>query len=189
MTGANDRRSRPKLLRVIIPLLAVVALLGAVPTASAHHRGTSWWDVWKANVKFFRLDVARDAGYGEFYICTDHETPGVGAMGQHFANGPLVEDPAVDPLHPEVLIYEPLPNGRLRLVGVEYVVIQDAWHDKYGPGTPRVLGREMETVAAGNRYGLPAFYELHVWLYKYNPSGFFADWNPRVSCHGNGDPA
>jgi hypothetical protein len=31
-------------------------------------------------------------------------------------------------------------------------------------------------------YGLPPFYELHAWLWKFNPHGFFNDWNPRVHC-------
>ena len=42
-------------------------------------------------------------------------------------------------------------------------------------------GVSME-LSAGNRYGLPPFYELHAWLWQHNPSGFFEDWNPRVTC-------
>ena len=55
-------------------------------------------------------------------------------------------------------------------------------------GTPRTRprpdcsARTFELVPAGNRYGLPAFYELHAWLFRSNPSGMFEDWNPRVSC-------
>jgi len=37
-------------------------------------------------------------------------------------------------------------------------------------------------VGEPNRYGLPAFYELHVWAWRRNPSGTFADFNPVVSC-------
>jgi hypothetical protein len=44
-------------------------------------------------------------------------------------------------------------------------------------------------VPAGNRYGLPDFYELHAWIWKGNPRGVFDDWNPTVSCRGNGDAA
>jgi hypothetical protein len=33
-----------------------------------------------------------------------------------------------------------------------------------------------------NRYGLGEFYELHVWAWKGNPTGTFADMNPKVSC-------
>jgi hypothetical protein len=32
------------------------------------------------------------------------------------------------------------------------------------------------------RFGLPAFYTLHVWAWKDNPSGAFVNWHPKVSC-------
>jgi len=175
--------------RILVALLAIVALLGAVPTVSAHRSGASLWDAARSTAKYLRLDRALDDGYGVFYICTDNNTPGVGAMGQHYVNSALVGDPALDPLHPEVLVYEPMPNGHSRLVALEYVVLQADWHAAFGNTTPTLFGQELEAIPAGNRYGLPPFYELHVWLWRYNPSGLFADWNPRVSCHGNGDPA
>ena len=40
----------------------------------------------------------------------------------------------------------------------------------------------MNYVSEPNRYGLPAFYELHVWAWERNPSGNFADWNTLVTC-------
>jgi hypothetical protein len=54
---------------------------------------------------------------------------------------------------------------------------------------PTVLGQRLRLVPAGNRYGLPDFYERHLWLWRNNPSGIFQDWNPKVSCRGTGDPA
>lgn len=42
-----------------------------------------------------------------------------GAQGQHFTNGTLIEDPALDPLQPEVLMYETTLDRRLCLIGVE----------------------------------------------------------------------
>jgi hypothetical protein len=109
-------------------------------------------------------------------------------MGQHYVNGPLVVDPRLRIRKPEVLVYEPKANGGYRLVAVEYVVFQadwDALHDK----PPKLFGQTLTLVPEGNRYGLPPFYELHVWLFKRNPLGIFNDWNPRVSCRGQGDPA
>ena len=53
-----------------------------------------------------------------------------------------------------------------------------------------LLGNAQSTpIPAGNRYGLPDFYELHAWIWRPNPSGIFQNWNPKVSCRGNGDPA
>jgi hypothetical protein len=40
-----------------------------------------------------------------------------------------------------------------------------------------------------NRYGLQAFYELHVWAWKDNPQGPFVDWNNHVSCAMQSPPA
>ena len=104
-----------------------------------------------------------------------------GGMGIHYVNGDLVGDGKVDASRPDVLVYEPRPDGTERLVAAEYVVFQDAW-DAHHDDPPELFGREFELLDASNRYGLPPFYELHAWLWKHNPSGFFEDWNPRVVC-------
>jgi hypothetical protein len=173
--------------RFLPATLAILALIVA-GTASAALGGVSdrLDRARDATRQFKDLDVALAAGYGEFYVCTDEE--GVGGMGQHFVNGELVGDPRLRIRKPEVLVYEPKANGGYRLVAVEYVVFQadwDATHDK----PPKLFGRTLTLIPAGNRYGLPPFYELHVWLFKRNPLGRFNDWNPRVSCRGQGDPA
>jgi hypothetical protein len=65
---------------------------------------------------------------------------------------------------------------------VEYVVIAEAWHAAGNEGPPVLMGQLFHYVGSPNRYGIPAFYELHVWAWKTNPAGTFADWNPTVSC-------
>ena len=61
-------------------------------------------------------------------------------------------------------------------------MFKDAW-DAAHPGTmPTLFGEEFMETLAPNRYEIPAFYALHVWLYRYNPTGLFAPFNPRVSC-------
>ena len=109
-------------------------------------------------------------------------------MGQHYVNGDLVGDGAINPLTPEALVYEPMPGGELRLVGVEYVVFKADW-DKNHSSPPQLFNHTFFTILAGNRYGLPDFYELHAWIWRPNPSGMFENWNPKVTCRGNGDPA
>jgi hypothetical protein len=105
-----------------------------------------------------------------------------GAMGVHYPNGELVGDPALDPMQPEVLIYE-VKNGKYTLVGVEFLVLYEDWHaDNEFP--PVLMGQVFNYSGSPNRYGLPAYYELHVWAWKDNPNGTFADWNPNVSCEG-----
>lgn len=127
------------------------------------------------------------AGYGPLHMCTDEET-GLGAMGQHYVNGSLLGDGTFDLSNPEVLVYEPTPNGLMRLVAVEFVEFVDAW-----PGgassPPELFGRQLRVVPVPNRYSVPLpFYQIHVWAWKHNPAGMFNDWNERVSCLGMGDP-
>jgi hypothetical protein len=55
---------------------------------------------------------------------------------------------------------------------------RDAEHN----GAPVMFGRRFNFTPAGNRFGLPAYYSLHAWLFKRNPSGEFSMWNPRVHC-------
>src|SRR5436190_22834635 len=109
--------------------------------------------------------------------------PNSGAMGVHFIKPSRVFDGALNASEPEALIYEPLPHGALRLVGVEFIVLAADWARLHPDGsTPAVDGHLTNYVDAPNRYGLPAFYELHVWAWEHNPNGSFADWNTQVSC-------
>jgi hypothetical protein len=108
--------------------------------------------------------------------------PDQGAMGVHFVNQDLLGDDVLDAAHPESLIYE-FKDGVARLVGVEFIVVADVWHQTHAPQDPPVLeGQLLQFVDSPNRFGLPAFYELHVWAWRDNPNGAFVDWNPRVSC-------
>ena len=109
--------------------------------------------------------------------------PEAGAMGVHFVLPARVGDGTVNSAEPEALIYEPLSNGAVRLVGVEFIVLKADWETQNpNGGTPHVDGHLMNLVGEPNRYGLPAFYELHVWAWEQNPKGSFADWNTRVTC-------
>ena len=107
----------------------------------------------------------------------------MGGMGIHFVNGSRVGDPTEKASEPEAVIYEPMKNGKLRLVGLEYVVLKSDWVKANGPTKkPSLFGHEFKFVPEGNRYGLPDFYEIHAWIWKHNPSGMNSDWNPAVSC-------
>jgi hypothetical protein len=185
-------RGRANTLRVgIVAAVAAAAIIGtaaAVAGTSGSAASNQLAEVRQATDAFHNLDIALAAGYESFYLCTD-AAPRVGAMGQHYVKGALVEDPALDRLRPEVLVYEPRKDGGYQLVAVEYVVLKDAWHKANGSKAPRLFGKPLKLVPAGNRYGLPDFYEIHAWVWKANPRGTFDDWNPKVSCRGKGDPA
>ena len=167
---------------IVVGALVMTALAGAV---GASARADELAAVRAATARFHDFDKAEAAGYGLFYVCTDEA--GQGAMGQHYVNGGLVGDAILDPRAPEAIMYEPTPGGGQRLVGVEWVVFQQAWVDAGKTGTPSLFGRPLKLVPSPNRYGIPAFYQLHAWVWKPNPTGAYQDWNPRVSCRGNGD--
>jgi hypothetical protein len=105
-----------------------------------------------------------------------------GAMGMHYVNMELV-DGEIDVMHPEIVLYEPLPNGRLRLTGADFLVLKEAWDaDPTHTSPPELMGQLFHLFDSPNRFGLPAFYTLHVWAWKDNPNGTFTNWNPDVSC-------
>jgi hypothetical protein len=171
--------------KIFAPLLILVVLGGAASVAYASHNGgDSLKDVRKATKQFRSLSLANKAGYEQLLdkdgiACID--MPDMGAMGVHYVKGSLVGDGAIDPLTPEAVVYEPDDRGRMRLVALEYVVFKDAWDANHG-SKPTLFGQPFDTSPEGNRFGLPAFYSLHVWLYKHNPAGMFAMWNPDVTC-------
>jgi hypothetical protein len=169
-----------------LPLLSWSAT--PVQSSPPQHTSHSGADMPSALIKQVRqatqafLDVrqAEAAQYKRFLGCVSG--PQEGAMGVHFVNSSLVSDGELDVNHPEALIYES-KNGEFRLVGVEYIVMVDAWQAHHTE--PPVLGDQVfQLNGSPNRYGLPAFYELHVWAWRDNPHGAFVDWNPRVSCEG-----
>ena len=106
-----------------------------------------------------------------------------GAMGLHFVNMTLVGDGIIDATKPEILLYEPTPNGRLRLTGADYLVLAADWNKDHAHA-PELNGQLFHFFDAPNRFGLPPFYTLHVWAWKENPNGTFTNWNPNVSCDG-----
>jgi len=128
------------------------------------------------------MDVAAaiDAGYGPFLGCVSGTQEG--AMGVHYVNTDFVFDGKLDAEHPESLMYE-MRDGRLDLLGVEYLVLVKAWH-KSNKQPPTLNGQVFTYNGSPNRYGLDPFYALHVWAWRDNPHGTFVDWNPQVSCEG-----
>jgi hypothetical protein len=150
-----------------------------------------------ATAKFHSLTVAKKAGYSilaDAAGITCIAEPQMGAMGVHYVNGALVKNPAIDATHPEALVYAPDRHGGLHLAALEYVVIKSDWDASQLPppslgfgsrttaAPPMLFGHEFNFTDAPNRYGLPPFYSLHVWVWKDNSAGTFEMWNPSVHC-------
>lgn len=190
MTATTTRtRIRPDSLRRLVLVGAAVAGVAMMAGGTVlGGNGGQLAAVRAATDRYHDIRVAKADEFVEFYICTDENT-GAGAMGQHYANLGRVGNPALNELEPEVLVYAPMPGGGYRLVGVEYVVLAEAWHETHADPPVLFGDRALKLIPAGNRYGLPDFYELHAWVWRPNPRGVFDDWNSKVSCLGNGDPA
>jgi len=92
-------------------------------------------------------------------------------MGYHYLNPANTE---LDPAKPQLLVYEPQKNGRLRLVAVEYLVPYAAMPADQAP--PRLFEQDFDPTPHLGAW------TLHVWVWHHNPSGMFAAYNPRVSC-------
>ena len=189
MTFTNARRIFRQPILLVLTLLG--GLLTTAPLLCAQHESHSMMqhmssqlvkDVRNATSQYIDVNNATHAGYGPFLGCVTG--PDHGAMGIHYVNGSLVTDGKIDVTQPEALIYEP-SNGKLRLVGVEYIVDAATWLANNSNTPPVLDGQVFQLVGIPNRYNIPApFFELHVWAWRDNPQGAFVDWNNRVSCDG-----
>jgi hypothetical protein len=173
-----------RITRLLTLVLLAATVLVAVSIATAARTNSPTAAAKEATERFKDVSVAKAAGYGEFLdangiACIDN--PGVGAMGIHYVNGALVGDDVLDPTRPEALVYDPRGSRNLKLVALEYIVFKDVW-DATHLEPPTMFGRQFDFTPAPNRYGIPAFYALHAWIFKNNRAGELEPWNPKVVC-------
>jgi hypothetical protein len=135
--------------------------VGAAGLVKAVHAVTS---------RYHATAQALKAGYAEDPFCV--EVQPLGGMGHHWVNFPLVDD-VFDPMKPEVVLYAPDQRGKMKLIAVEYIVMD------VGQTAPTFGGQAFDV--GGAPIGA-AHWTLHVWLHKTNPSGLFAPFNPDVDC-------
>lgn len=133
-----------------------------------------------ATERFKDVKAAEHAGYQLLFGCVTG--PDSGAMGLHYVNGELFQNGVLDAEQPTIVIYEPTADGKLKLVGADFLVLADMWDKAHPEGPPQLMGQLFQYFDAPNRFGLPAFYTLHVWAWKDNPNGAFVNWHPHVSC-------
>ncbi len=106
-----------------------------------------------------------------------------GGMGFHYGLPARIEDAVIDPAAPEVLLYEPTAGGGMELVGVEFMVHEAAWHGAGNTNPPSLDGQAFDPPNPNHPdEHLREFYMLHAWVWKANPGGMFAPFNPEVSC-------
>ena len=169
--------------RLMFASASAMALLAVAGSALPQSKNPSTLmdEVRAATERYKELSVALAEGFVQATPCVSG--PDSGAMGVHFVLPSRISGGVLQADQPEALIYEPMSNGAMRLVGVEFIVLASVWEAKNPAGsTPALGGDLLNYVSAPNRYGLPPFYELHVWAWERNPKGSFADWNTSVSC-------
>lgn len=176
--------------------VAASGAAGAAPSSNAKFAAVK-----QATAAFHDVGQAVAAGYlaPDARACTASPA---GGMGSHAVNPVLAGDQVIDPLRPEVLLYEPKSGGGFRLVGIEYfmaVLVRNTvtgevapwfaetpWPAEYEVVTPKpsAFGQPFDGPMPGHEPGMPWHYDLHVWTWAPNPSGDFAMFNPRVECSG-----
>jgi hypothetical protein len=166
-----------KWLRSLLAATGVATVLvGLLAIPAAAHDGASLASVRHATARFHDVDRAVAAGYGPLLACFDK--PGVGGMGQHYAKGSLI-DGTVTPTKPQALVYE-VDGDELELVAVEYIIL----YSQLSPTAeaPRLFGQSFHHNDA------LSLWALHAWIWRHNPLGMFADYNPNVDlCPGHGE--
>jgi hypothetical protein len=179
-------------MRRTVHLLAAVAMLGGcrdeqIPTeATAHVQlpaaasrsfgaavNKDLATLRQVTAPFHQFERARDAQWSAAITPCMTDPGGAGGMGFHYGNLGLI-DGSVSVDKPELLLYEPEQNGRLRLVAVEYI-IPYSFHPR-AAAAPRLFDQDFKQNDTFQLWG------LHAWVWKENPSGMFANWNPKVTC-------
>lgn len=117
-------------------------------------------------------DRAKEVGYRntETHVETDR-----GAYGVPFVNP---DADGTDPAEPPILLYRVTESWFYDLLGAEWYVPADA-----ADGPPTMFGRPFHGPMEGHspKADQPRHYGLHAWLFRANPEGMFAPFNPRFA--------
>jgi hypothetical protein len=163
-------------------------------------------EVRKATERFRDVKVALAEGYirDPGNLCDSADMMGkpaaLGAMGVHYFRPDLLgitapPSPRVNGVGthtdfrtPSILIYEPQADGSMALVAVENLVFAEAWKASGQSAPPTFHGVAYDTMrddpdtTLDEAHMFEPHFDRHVWLYRDNPNGVFAQFNPRVSC-------
>jgi hypothetical protein len=163
-----------------------------------------------AAAKYADVNVALGEGYVPDGMCTTAAEVGLppetGAMGIHYFRPDLLQITATAPrvdgtgthidfTQPAVLLYEPQQDGSLELVAIENAVFAAAWSAAGNVEPPAFMGTPFDYMAddpntpEDEGHMFVPHYDRHVWLFRENPNGVFAQWNPTVSCEHFTAPA
>jgi hypothetical protein len=140
-----------------------------------------------ALARFRSVAAAKEAGYVATGPCemsptSKGQSSFGGVMGVHFVNDALLKSGKLDAKRPPILVYTPTAGGGFQLVAAEYFRPDRDQSTKTDGDRPTLFGRAFDGPMLGHFPGMPVHYDLHVWLWKHNPSGLFAPFNPEAHC-------
>jgi hypothetical protein len=139
-----------------------------------------------ATARYHDLQSALDDGYTKLPTVQDtlhvkntngcaSSKDGLGAMGVHYILGPV--DNVVDAQKPEVLVYEPRANGKMKLVALEYV--SSVEQSLFGQAFSKT---DLQPYIPNSPSDVNFAWTLHAWIWAPNPTGVLMPWNPKVTC-------
>ena len=169
---------------MLLPVLAAAALSAGCDTVTSPEAAPVL-PAWQASAqenqafaqlrqvtaRYHDLDAALADGFILLHGC--EVRPGEGAVGQLYVNLSRYLDGVIDPAEPDGLLYATGPNGRPQLAGVELALPIGMWSE---PEPPTFLGA---TFQAEDEF---AAYGLHIWVWRHNPRGMFAQAHPGITC-------
>jgi hypothetical protein len=199
-----------KMLPYLALTVVVAVVAGGCTEASGEASEPTLEEVRAATERFSDVQVALAEGYirDPMNICDSAEMLGrpaeLGVMGIHYLRPEFLQITATEPrvdgtslhtdfLQPSVLIYEPQADGSLVLAAVENLVFQAAWEAAGNTEPPAFQGvpynRMVDDPATpvDEAHHFEPHYDLHVWLYRENPNGMFAQFNPNATCEYHQD--
>ncbi|MDA0634735.1 hypothetical protein OUY22_15025 [Nonomuraea sp. MCN248] len=171
-----------------LPATAAAPAAGVAADRTVPPRPSDWLErLRRETAKFKDPRVAERHGYRRTDSCWEfpYKLPGderLGAMGYHYTNQRLIDDPKIELLRPEVLVYVPDGSGGRTLGAVEYFRADRDQRMATADDRPTLLGHEFQGPMGPHLDGMPIHYDLHLWIFKENPNGMFEPWNPRVRC-------
>ena len=193
-------------------VIAITVIGLGLATATAAVRSTrpasepSLKEVRAATERFRDVKVAVAEGYvrDPGNMCDAAEMMGkpkeLGVMGIHYFRPDLLgitgpPNPRVngtgthtDFNKPAILIYEPQADSSLQLVAVENLVFIKAWEAAGNSPPPTFHGKAYDKMVddpkteVDEAHMFEPHYDRHVWIYRDNPNGVFAQYNPNVTC-------
>jgi hypothetical protein len=127
-----------------------------------------------ATAKYHRIEAALADGYAPRGDCME-------GLGIHYVKEDLLNGEII-PTQPEVLLYEPMKNGQLRLVGVAFIVVASQAAATPSFGNVELELHEPHTNGHHHHHFDFPHYQIHVWVWKNNPLGLYETHNPNVVC-------